>query len=228
MYIYTDLYMVLLLCMSLRKEPFVPGEFYHCYNRGVDKRVVFEDASDFSYFLDVLTLFNDTDSTESIRDRHRKDNLVTENSYVSIVAYCLNRNHYHLLVQENVDGGISKFMQKIGTGYTMYFNKKYLRSGSLFQGKFKSKHVDSDAYLKHLGIYISINNQVHGIIKSTEFRSSFKSFLEQKDTLLCKSSILLNMYDSTVDYEREVFAILPTIIREKKEKSDLLHELYHE
>src|SRR5690606_32085180 len=73
---------------------------------------------------------------------------------VEILNWCLMPNHYQLCVQELVPGGIVKFLQKTMTGYTMYFNTKYQRSGVLFQGKTKSRHVDSDAYLRYLQYYI--------------------------------------------------------------------------
>ena len=76
---------------------------------------------------------------------------------VSIGAYCLMPNHFHLLVKEKTDGGISKFMKKLLTGYAMYFNKKYTHSGVLFQGRFKSSHVGEDEYLKYLFAYIHLN-----------------------------------------------------------------------
>lgn len=76
---------------------------------------------------------------------------------VDIGAYCLMPNHFHLLLHEKTENGISLFMQKLTTAYTMYFNKKYDRSGGLFQGTYKAKHADSDIYLKYLFGYIHLN-----------------------------------------------------------------------
>lgn len=76
---------------------------------------------------------------------------------ISIGAYCLMPNHFHLLVHELKDGGISRFMQKLTTGYTMYFNKRYERTGALFQGKFRAAHANNDSYLKYLVSYIHLN-----------------------------------------------------------------------
>jgi putative transposase len=66
-------------------------------------------------------------------------------------------NHFHILITEKREGGISKFMQKLSTSYSMYYNKKYERTGSLFEGKFKSQHVEEDKYLKYLFSYIHLN-----------------------------------------------------------------------
>ena len=210
----------------MRKEPFVPGEFYHCYNRGVDKRTTFETAGDFEYFLKILELFNDRDTSESVRER-QKEKLIT-NRYVSLVAYCINKNHFHLLLREETEGGISKYMQKVSTGYTMYFNQKYNRSGSLFQGKFKSKHVDDDLYLKHLGVYININNQVHGVLSKKEYRSSFMNFVTKRGDFLCDPLPLLVMYGPDVNYADCVQETLPIILKEKEVYRELFRENYHE
>jgi len=76
---------------------------------------------------------------------------------INIGAYCLMPNHFHILVREKIEGGISKYMLKLLTSYSMYFNKKYKRTGGLFEGKFKSNHVDNDNYLKYLYSYIHLN-----------------------------------------------------------------------
>ena len=76
---------------------------------------------------------------------------------VSILAFCLMPNHYHLILKQIKEGGIIKFMQKFGTGYTMYFNQKNARTGALFAGTFKSNHIADDRYLKHLISYVHLN-----------------------------------------------------------------------
>jgi len=85
---------------------------------------------------------------------------------ISIISYCLNKNHYHLLVKQLVEKGIVKFMKKIGTAYSMYFNKKYSRSGALFEGRFKAAEIKSDYRLIALSAYINGNPEVHGIMKA--------------------------------------------------------------
>ncbi|HMO82805.1 MAG TPA: transposase [Candidatus Paceibacterota bacterium] len=80
-----------------------------------------------------------------------------DDQLVAIGAYCLMPNHFHILATPLVEDGISTFMEKIGTGYSMYFNKRNSRTGSLFQGTFKSQHADTDEYLKYLYAYIHLN-----------------------------------------------------------------------
>ncbi len=143
-----------------RKVTIAPLEFYHIYNRGTDKRDVFLNQKDYARFLSLLHLCNSTNPADlklqgsTLYDLLKID--VAE-PIVDIGAYCLMPNHFHLLMQERESGGISKFMQKVITGYTMYFNKKNERTGSLFQGRFKTQHADTDEYLKYLFSYIHLN-----------------------------------------------------------------------
>ena len=140
---------------------FAVGEFYHVYNRGTEKRLIFLDDVDRTRFLSLLYLCNNRTPI------HRSDfinaslsDLMTvprEEQLVDIGAYCLMPNHFHLLLRERIEGGISIFIQKVSTAYTMYFNKHYERNGSLFQGRFKAEHLDTDNYLKYIFAYIHLN-----------------------------------------------------------------------
>lgn len=147
--------------MATRTVSFVEGEYYHVYNRGVDKRVVFQNKADHMRFLQLLYLANTSESI-NVRDLYREyDNVFKykrESSLVAIGAYCLMPNHYHLLLTPLVENGISLFMKKLATGYSMYFNKKYERDGALFAGNFKARHTDSDEYLRYLYAYIHLNS----------------------------------------------------------------------
>ncbi len=139
---------------------FGPGEYYHLYNRGTEKRNIFLEKNDYDRFLALLYLANQIGPTE-LKLQGRTLEEISEprkgGRLVDIVVYCLMPNHFHLLVRECQDGGISKFMQKLTTGYTMYFNKKNERSGALFQGKFKATHAADDRYLRYLVSYIHLN-----------------------------------------------------------------------
>lgn len=140
--------------MALRKQNFAPGEFYHLYNRGTEKRLIFLDKADHEYFLFLMYICN---TTKSIKLRDAKESFDREETIIDIGAYCLMPNHFHILVHEKIEGGISKYMLKLMTGYSMYFNKKYQRTGKLYEGVFKSVHTDSDQYLKYIYSYIHLN-----------------------------------------------------------------------
>lgn len=147
-----------------RADPFVTGEFYHIYNRGIDKRVIFKLPRDYERFIMLLYLANSQESFRlddlQIKSHKTFEEILVldkEEALVSIGAWCLMTNHFHLLIKQEVDGGITKFMKKLGTGYAMFFNIKYQRQGALFGGPFKSKHIAEDLHLKHLFGYIHLN-----------------------------------------------------------------------
>ena len=144
-----------------RSIVFSQDEFYHLYNRGTEKRIIFSAKADYERFIALLYLCNDTQNVH-LNDRpssNLAERLLLErvSPLLNIGAYCLMPNHFHLIVQERGDNGISRFMQKIITGYTMYFNKRYERTGALFQGKSKATHANQDEYLKYLISYIHLN-----------------------------------------------------------------------
>jgi len=145
--------------MSIRKVSFAPFEFYHIYNRGNSKQKIFNDKEDYARFIGLLYACNQKGNFKS--DNLNKGqwlfNIFVENPLVAIGAYCLMPNHFHILITQTEDGDISKFMQKVTTAYVMYYNKKYKRTGSLFEGKFKSEYAGSDRYLKYLFSYIHLN-----------------------------------------------------------------------
>lgn len=148
----------------MRDIEFVNNEYYHIYNRGVDKRKIFLTKNDYIRFLHDLYEFNDEKpAPEFTRIKHNvgfpKSHIEDDfrKELVNIICFCLMPNHYHLILEQLVDGGISKFMRKLGVGYANAFNIKYKRSGALFQGRFKAIHIKSDIYLTHLSRYIHLN-----------------------------------------------------------------------
>ncbi|MBI4156051.1 MAG: transposase, partial [Candidatus Zambryskibacteria bacterium] len=140
--------------MSLRKQSFAHGEFYHLYNRGTEKRIIFLEEKDYEHFLFLMYICN---TSKNIELRNIGENFDRGEPIVDIGAYCLMPNHFHILVYEREEGGISKYMLKLLTSYSMYFNKKYDRTGKLYEGVFKSIHAGSDQYLKYLYSYIHLN-----------------------------------------------------------------------
>jgi len=141
-----------------RKFKFSVDEYYHVYSRGVDKREIFMDDEDKERFLRLLYLSNSTKAirVSSFNHLSYKD-IDREDTKTAIGAYCLMPNHFHLLIRETEPGGVSSFMGKLLTAYSMYFNKKYMRTGALFESTFRARHVDNDNYLKYLFAYIHLN-----------------------------------------------------------------------
>lgn len=177
--------------MIVRKIPFLIGEYYHIYNRGVDKRIIFSDKFDYKRFILLLYLCNGENSV-NISKLIEKGlpfseifNIDRGKQLVDIGAYCLMPNHFHILIKEKVDGGISMFMEKLATAYAMYFNTKNERKGSLFEGPFGARHIDTDAYLNWVFSYIHLNpvklidsdwkeNGISDPVSSENFMKSYK------------------------------------------------------
>ena len=143
--------------MSIRTHSFSDGEYYHIYNRGNSRQIIFLDDKDYGVFQQFLYLMNMEKRITTREVGSSAYSYVREVQLVHIGAYCLMPNHFHILLTQKADNGISKFMQKVSTAYVMYFNKKYKRTGGLFEGKFKSKHIGTDTYLKYLYAYIHLN-----------------------------------------------------------------------
>lgn len=170
--------------MSTRILEFSLDEYYHIYNRGVDKRVIFVDEADHERFVKLLyTANSDTSIYLSDREGWPISKIQRGKSLVAIGAWCLMPNHFHILLKEVGENGISMFMQKLLSGYSTYFNKKYYRRGTLFESRFKAKHLDTDEYLKYQYSYIHLNPI--GIIdsgwkkKQIEDKMKAKNFLKE-------------------------------------------------
>lgn len=214
----------------MRKTEFYTKEYYHIYNRGVDKRSIFEDKDDLLRFLFIIKEFNNIEPVGGLYKLEtviRRGSTSLDGRLVNIVAYCLNQNHYHFILEPLVDNGIQKFMHRIGTGYTMYFNEKYKRSGSLFQGRYKSAHVSSNEYLLHLSVYVNLNDKVHkGLNKEWMTSLPISSFNEYIDSGFenprCDKGIILSQFKSLENYKKYAIETLPDILKRKEELKMLL------
>lgn len=217
--------------MTIRRIQFVEKEFYHIYNRGNSKQTIFHDEKDMDHFLQLLCIANKTKHFEL---RHVTDSVYIhkkETPLVAIGAYTLIPNHFHLLITPLADNGVSLFMQKLSTAYAMYYNKKYNRTGGLFEGKFKSRHIDNDNYLKYIFSYIHLNavkfidptwkkNGLKNISKTIEYLraytySSYIDFLHEGDkNMEREESTIINLepfpkyFPSNKTFEKEVISWL--------------------
>ncbi|HEY4506007.1 MAG TPA: transposase [Candidatus Paceibacterota bacterium] len=220
--------------MATRKITFAEGEYYHICNRGVDGRNIFNDKYDVERFLQSLIEFNTIEPIGSLYENSfaLKSNpkhlslKKARNKYplVNLIAYCLNPNHFHILLEQVSERGVSKFMQRIG-GYSWYFNKKYKRKGSLFQNKFQAKHITSNEYLQYVSAYVNLNNRVHqlGGKAAKLVRSSWKEYVEN-DSLhasVCTKNIILNQFKTSRQYELYALDTLNLMLDKKNESADL-------
>jgi putative transposase len=181
--------------MARKIVPLITGEKYHIYNRGADKRIIFSDPSDYVRFYQTLAIFNTVEPATNYRLANSRslDHLPV---LVSIHAYALLPNHYHLILEQITDGGISEFIKRISGGYTSYFNEKNDRSGALFQGKFKRVHIESDAQYNYLFNYVNENHTVHDLPRSTEmYHSSSLHYQGKMKSKLLENVVPIKQYD---------------------------------
>lgn len=138
----------------MRKDPFVINEWYHCHNRGIDGRRTFDNDPDYQRFLQLLYLANDEFplrySDLGRRDTEEMLRIPRGKPLVSVGAFCLMQNSFHLALKEAVEGGVPAFMRKVGTAYTMYFNARRKRRGNLFLKPFASLPTPSPRELQRL------------------------------------------------------------------------------
>ncbi len=186
--------------MLVKKEPLINDEIYHVIMRGVGDSLIFKDINDYYRGIFSIYEFNNTASVSIFKRRLRR---ITEKKkqgqtlseisseifdqrdlFVEILVFCFMPNHIHLLVKQLKSDGISQFMQKVGTGYAVYFNKKYNRKGHLFN-KFKSVHIATDDQLKNVFTYIHANpvsliepgwkeKDIENLEKVIEFLNNYK------------------------------------------------------
>ena len=164
------------------RPPFVNDHIYHVFNRGVDKRDVFLDDEDYGRFIHDLFEFNDEAPALNVKYHFAINTMRDElrDLLVDVMLFTLMPNHFHLLIRQRSDGGIVKFMRKLGTGYTNYFNRKNDREGGLFQGRFKAVLISSDEQFQYIPQYIHLNplKLNYGSSTSINWRSKIK-FLEE-------------------------------------------------
>jgi len=186
-------------------KEFAPNTYYHVYNRGVAKQDIFLDNTDYSFFLHRLKegiLPNDEEVLfNNKKDTRRK--LLPPDSF-ELVCYCLMPNHFHLLIKQLKEVPISTLILKLCTSHSMYFNKKYSRVGSLFQGTFKAIAVENNDYLFWLSLYIHQNPIEAGIVNDLSAWpwSSYLDYVGRRDGILCEKSIILEQLKTSSNYEK--------------------------
>lgn len=191
--------------MPTRNVPLVNNEFYHILNRGVAQIPIFIDKRDYSRFLkaSVYYQFQGPKPKFSFFDPEN-NNLNLSTKIVEIICYCLMPNHFHFLIKQKLEGGITEFISKLSNSYTKYFNKKNGRSGPLLQGEFKAIHVDTDEQLFHLSRYIHLNPLVSFVTKSLDNYqwSSYQEYLGTGKDDICVKEPILNQFKSSQEYQQ--------------------------
>lgn len=216
--------------VSMQKPQFVEDYIYHVYNRGVEERNVFLDRKDYLRFIHDLFEFNDESPASNVLYFFNPKSMEVQPPYirerkprkllVEILVFTLMPNHFHLLIKQKKEEGIVRFMQKLGTGYTMYFNQRYERVGGLFQGRFKAVRVHAQAHFLHLPFYIHANPilkkyKIYGGSTSIDWReaagylenyrwSSYPDYIGKKNfPSVTSRDFLLDFFGGEGEYKKE-------------------------
>lgn len=217
--------------MPCRNVPLVNNNYYHIFNRGVAKNPIFTTKSDYvQAMLSIQYYKHIKPPTKLSRLKEQPKNmqnillhnLHATNKLVDIISFVLMPNHFHFLLKQNCENGISQFISKFSNSYTKYFNTKYNRIGHLFQGPFKSVFVENDSQLIHLSRYIHLNPVVSYVIRDSElFTYPWSSLPEyvQKIHLISSPNCILSHFNTTHSYQ--------TFLTDHIDYARKLHEIAH-
>lgn len=158
---------------------YIENGFYHLYNRGVEKRPIFLDDQDYRTFLYFLKKY-----LSPVQENYILFKQKSLFGKIRLLGYCLMPNHFHLLVKQKITDGITKLIRVICTNYSMYFNKRYKRNGTLFQGKYRAVLIKTDEQLLHVSRYIHLNPLLEGNLNLDFVNypySSYQNYLGSKE-----------------------------------------------
>lgn len=182
-----------------RIKSYVEDGRYHIYNRGVEKRQIFQDRDDYTKFLYLLKVYLSPPDELQKEYPLLKTHIVRNNLYgeIDLLAFCLMPNHFHLLVKQKSKQGITKLMKQVLTAYSMHFNKRHERVGHLFQSRYKAALVDSDEYLLHLSRYIHLNPIARGVSLEEFEWSSYLYYLGKRDAQWLNVKIIKEYFNDS-------------------------------
>ena len=213
--------------MPSRIVPFVNGHYYHIYNRGVEKRPIFEGNWDQTRLMKTIQYYQLSGPKPrlSIFLKYKTFKPDPGKKIVEIISYCLMPNHFHFLIKQTKDGGITEFVSKLSNSYTKFYNTKYHRVGPLLQGEFKSVLVETDEQLIHLSRYIHLNPVASLIVKDlNQYKwSSYHEYVENKNGI-CSKEEIMNFFKTPQDYQKFVLDQADYAKELEKIKHQLLEE----
>src|SRR4030042_6614486 len=204
-------------------KTYLTDGFYHIYNRGVEKRDIFQDDQDYKVLLSYLKSYLEPKDELSLRNSlsktpyPQKDKILKQlqlKNYadqIDLLAFCLLPNHFHFLIKQNNQRGIEGFMRSLGTRYSTYFNKKYGRIGGLFQDAYKAVLVENDEQLLHLSRYIHRNPYNHpqqGVSLLKYGYSSLPAYLEKWHVRWLKPDYILSFFSKNINFSYQQFVLI--------------------
>lgn len=198
--------------MPVRANPLTTGEFYHVFNRGVDRSNVFRNANEYNRFLSTLEFYRYQEThirfstylnASPLQASTMRDDLESSDELISLLAFALMPNHFHLLIKQEKDHGIHQFLFKALNSFAKYINTRRHRVGPLFQGNFQAVRIESEEQLLHVSRYIHINPVVAGMISIETLTSypwtSYPAYVRQSTSWI-NTDIITGMTGSTDTY----------------------------
>ena len=205
--------------MPQRKVVLATNEYYHVFNRSINKQPIFTKQRDCDRALETIDYYRFEDPPIRLsyllsfgQDKRQEiiNSLSHNNKLVEIVCFTLMPNHFHFLLRQNLDSGISKFLALFQNSYTRYFNTKNTRQGHLFQGQFKAVRIEDEEQLLHTNRYIHLNPYTSYVVKNAEeleqyHYSSFPLYLSDEKNPICDKQIILSHFRTIGQYKKFVF-----------------------
>jgi len=193
-------------------KTYIENGFYHVYNRGVEKRIIFEDEQDYKVFLKYIKEVLSPLDEQEINTKFVMQGLSLLSmrrpvkSYygkIEMLVFCLMPNHFHFLVRQYDKSSLEGMMRSLMTRYSMYFNKKYDRVGSLFQGRYKAISINDEAYLLHLSRYIHLNPSEYLTDLESAY-SSYSDYLGKERTSWIRPDVIISFFknNTLLDYKK--------------------------
>jgi putative transposase len=205
--------------MPIRFQPLVTGHYYHIYNRGVNRQPIFFDKRDYKRAINLLRFNNYIDRPTRfskfllLSQNQRMDiwnHLVGTKTYTDILSYCLIPNHFHLLLKQNEENGVSEFLKDFQIAYTKYINTKNDRVGPLLQGQFKARLIETDKQLLQVSRYIHLNpysaTLVQNLPNLLKYKwSSLPEYLNIEKVKICNRKLINSCYKNVDEFKKFIF-----------------------
>lgn len=195
--------------MPLRKTILATGEVYHVFNRSVQGIPIFKGQRENDIFLETMSFYlQPKPPTKFSLFRASRDRfpINLNKKLVTIIAYCLIPNHFHLMLRQEKENGIRNFIQRISNSFAHYFSVKYKNRGPVFEGSFKATRIETDEQLFHLSRYIHLNPVTAYLVEKPQDYpySSYKIYLGEKQLEIVNPSLVINQFPSPQKYQEFV------------------------
>lgn len=206
--------------MPKRRTPLVNNEIYHIINRGIASQPIFKNKKNYERALNIFFYYQNRNvpikySHFIVEPKEKKEKIIQKltlkkDFLAEVIAYCLMPNHFHFLLKQKINNGISKLLANFTNSYVHYFNSKNERKSHLFQGRFQAVRIETEEQLLHVSRYIHLNPYSSYVVKDLESLanypfSSLPEYLEKADSEVCQKQAVLSCFKNRSQYKQFVF-----------------------